>query len=69
MKSVIGMFIIFAGLYLLLSSGVMDFFAQKSVLIFSVSLAFFMLLITGITLAVKIKKGRGDDNDKDTRLD
>ena len=63
MKSVVHTILIFIGLYIITSSGILEFFAQKSFLIFAVASVFVMLAIAFILLNLK-KNSKGENNDK-----
>lgn len=64
MKSVIITIIMFAGLYVIISSDVLSFLGQKSVLYFSIGAVFCMLLTAVIVLGIPLKKKKGGKNDK-----
>ena len=63
MKSVIITIIMFAGLYVIISSDILGFLGQKNVLYFSIAAVFCMLLTALIVLGVPQKK-KGGKNDK-----
>ena len=56
MKSVIGMFVIFMGLYIVLVNDMLSFFAQKSVFIFAVGAIITMLIVALIVLGLPVSK-------------
>lgn len=67
MKSVIGMFIVFIGLYIVIVNDMLSFFAQKSVFVFAVSAIIVMLIIAVYVLGlpkIQLKGGHQDDEDK-----
>jgi drug/metabolite transporter (DMT)-like permease len=64
MKSVIGMFIIFIGLYIVVVNDMLSFFAQKSFFIFAVSAIVVMMIVAVFVLGlpkIQLKGGRQDD--------
>jgi len=63
MKSVIGMFIIFVGLYIVIVNDMLGFFAQKSFLMFAVSAIVVMMVVAFFVLGLpkKMKGGHQDD--------
>ena len=63
MKSVIQTLFIFIGLYIIISSGILSFFAQKSVLIFAIASVLFMLVLAFILLNLHKNNG-GEIDDK-----
>ena len=63
MKSVVQTLFMFIILGVIISSGIIDFFAQKSVLIFAVSSVFVMLIVAFVTLNL-YKAKEGDKNDE-----
>jgi FtsH-binding integral membrane protein len=63
MKSVVQTLFIFIVLGIIISSGIIDFFAQKSVLIFAIASVFVMLIIAFVTLNL-YKAKEGEKNDK-----
>ena len=63
MKSIVQTLFIFIVLSIIISSGIIDFFAQKSVLFFSVASVFFMLILTFILLNLRKDQG-GENNDE-----
>ena len=63
MKSVVHTIFIFVGLYIIISSGILDFFAQKSFLIFAIASVFVMLGITFVLLNLR-KNDKGETNDE-----
>jgi len=70
MKSVIGMFVIFMGLYIILVNDMLSFFAQKSVFIFAVGAIITMLIVALIVLGLPVsKKNPGGNDDEDTPKD
>lgn len=70
MKSVIGMFVIFMGLYIVLVNDMLSFFAQKSVFIFAVGAIITMLIVALIVLGLPVsKKNPGENDDEDTPKD
>ena len=62
MKSVVHTILIFIGLYIITSSGILEFFAQKNFLIFAVASVFVMLGIAFVLLNLK-KHSKGESND------
>ena len=64
MRSIIGTIIMFVVIYVIVTSNVLDFFAQKSFSIFAESAAVFMLVLAFIVLAVLAKK-KGGLHDKE----
>lgn len=73
MKSVFGTIVAFIGVYIIVSSGILNFFARESVFYILLALAFLMLglaaALLGTPFSKPLIKRRGDDNDKDTRPD
>ncbi len=63
MKSVLGMIVVFIGLYIVIYSDILGFFAQKWVLAFSVSLAIFMLIVAVVVLGLPFSKKKGGEDD------
>lgn len=66
MKSVIGTIVIFFGLYILISSGILSFIAQTGFLIFAITLVIIMLVIALVTLGIPSKRKRGHHDKKDS---
>jgi len=65
MKSVIGMFIIFVGLYIVIVNDMLSFFAQKSFLIFAVLAICVMMVVALFVLGLPKKTKGGHQNDED----
>lgn len=65
MKSVIITIIMFAGLYVIISSDVLSFLGQKNVLYFSIGAVLCMLLTAVIVLGIPHKGKGGKDDKKD----
>lgn len=61
MRSVIYMFIVFIGLGIVLYSGILNFLAQTSVLIFAVASVVAVLLVAFIKLGSPLKAKRRDE--------
>lgn len=74
MKSVISTIVIFVGLYIIVSSGIMDLLAQKWLLYIAIG-SVIIVLLTAVALIgtpfskplIKFK-GRGDDHDENTDI-
>ena len=67
MKSVIGMFVIFFGIYIVVANDMLSFFAQKSVFIFAVFAIIVMMIVAVFVLGlpkIQLKRGHQDDEDK-----
>ena len=64
MKSVVQNILIFIGLYIILSSGIVNFFAQKSVFIFAVASVFVMLILAYVLLNLRKDKIGGNKDEK-----
>lgn len=67
MKSVIGMFIIFIGLYIVIVNDMLSFFAQKSFFVFAVLAIVVMMVVALCVLGlpkIQPKGGYRDDEDK-----
>lgn len=67
MKSVIGMFVIFFGIYIVIANDMLSFFAQKSVFMFAVFAIIVMLIVAVFVLGlpkIQIKGGNQNDEDK-----
>ena len=67
MKSVIGMFVIFFGIYIVIANDMLSFFAQKSVFIFAVFAIIVMMIVAVFVLGlpkIQIKGGNQNDEDK-----
>ncbi len=64
MKSIIGMIVVFIGLYIILYYDIFGFFAQSWVFYFSIILAIVMTLIAFVLLKhlEKVKGGKNDKN-------
>lgn len=74
MKSVISTIVIFIGLYIIVSSGIMDLLVQKWLLYIAVGSVITILLLAVALIGtpfskpfIKIKR-RGDDHDKSTDI-
>ena len=63
MKSVVQNILIFIGLYIILSSGIVNFFAQ-SVFIFAVASVFVMLILAYVLLNLRKDKTGGNKDEK-----
>lgn len=63
MKSVVQTLFIFIGLYIIISSDILVFFAQKSVLIFAIASVFIMLILAFVLLNLRANK-RGENDDE-----
>ena len=72
MKSVLNMFIVFIGLYIIVASGVLDFCAQKIFFRIAIGSVFFMLFLfvalVGTPFSKPFIKLRGKKNEKDKNL-
>jgi len=64
MKSIIGTFMIFLVLYIMLTTGVFRFLAQESVTVFALSAIFIMLAVAFIVLGAPNFKKKGESDDK-----
>ena len=66
MKSIIGTIIMFIAIYVVVTSNVLSFFAQKSFSIFAISSVVVMLIVAVIVLGIPgLKKGvKHDDENK-----
>lgn len=64
MKSVLGMILVFIGVYIVIYFDIFGFFAQKWFLIFSLSSIVIMLIIALIVLGSPLKRERGGQDDK-----
>ncbi len=69
MKSVIGMIVVFIGVYIVVYYDIFGFFAQKWFFIFSMCSIAVTLLIAAVTLGLPFNRKRGGQNDKDIHLD
>lgn len=71
MKSVLSMIVVFIGVYIIVISGILNFFARESVFYTLLAVAFLMILLAAALLGTPFSKPlikrRGDDDDKDTR--
>jgi len=66
MKSVIGTIIIFIGVYVIVTSDILSFFAQKSFTVFAIGSVVTMLIIAFIVLGLP-KKTKGGHHEKDDK--
>lgn len=69
MKSVLGMIMVFIGLYIVIYFDIFGFFAQKWFFIISICSVVIMLITALVVLGVPLKRKRGGQDDKDIRLD
>ena len=69
MKSVLGMIVVFIGLYIVVYFDIFGFFAQKWFLIFSGAAAVIMLCIALAVLGAPFNRKRGGNDEKDIHLD
>jgi uncharacterized membrane protein SirB2 len=64
MKSIIQTLFIFIGLSIIISSGIIEFFMQKSVFVFAVASVFVMLVLAFILLNLRKDKEGENANEK-----
>jgi len=67
MRSIIGTIIMFIAIYVIVTSNILSFFAQKSFTIFAISSVVVMLIVAVIVLGVPSRK-KGEDHDDENKL-
>ena len=68
MKSVVGMIVVFIGLYIIAYSDIMGFFAQKTLYYTALGCVCIAAAFLGTPFTKPLFKRRGDDNDKTSHL-
>ncbi len=63
MKSVLGMIVVFIGLYIILSSDILSFFAQKWFMIFAVVAVIASLLAALFVFGLPFMKKKGENHE------
>jgi len=63
MKSIIGTIIMFIAIYVIVTSNVLSFFAQKSFTVFAIGSVVFMLVVALVVLGLPKKKGGNHDDE------
>lgn len=66
MKSVIGTIIVFIGLYVVITSDILSFFASDSVFIFAIGAIAVMLIVAVLVLGLPFSKKKGGHHDEDS---
>lgn len=69
MKSVLGMIVVFIGVYIVVYFDIFGFFAQKWVLIFSLTAVVVSLLAALVVFGTPFTRKRGGQDDKNIHLD